>query len=277
MAAIRLGFSELFEAVYSVERYRTSLLDGSLPELTLFTAQVLPILSVLDSDDHFQLAAILRTYSPILDSKSLGSSGQYLQKLKEAQSAIQELRICFANGTNPTIGAVLHTLNTTGLLELPPTLLAALKAEERKPVDPGESLDGQETGTWDAVLRVNFSQIEKYASYISGLSAFGTHQGVKGLEFPHVMVIIDDSGARGFLFKYDKLFGLKAKTDADRKNETDGADTAIDRTRRLLYVTCSRAQDSLAIIAYAANPLQLKKFVIAEEWFEEQEVEILTV
>lgn len=34
-----------------------------------------------------------------------------------------------------------------------------------------------------------------------------THQGVKGLEFPRVMVIMDDHEALGFPFKFDMLFG----------------------------------------------------------------------
>jgi DNA helicase-2/ATP-dependent DNA helicase PcrA len=202
--------------------------------------------------------------------------GQQIQKLDEARRAIKELGRCFENGADPTIGAVLGVLRTTGLFELPPTLRAALKAEERKPSIQAEVSEDEEISAWDAVLRVNFSQVERYAIYTTGSSPFGTHQGVKGLEFPHVMVIIDDSGARGFLFSYDKLFGLKPKSDADRKNEAEGADTAIDRTRRLLYVTCSRAQDSLAIVAYAQNPAQLKKFVVSEGWFDEREVEILT-
>ncbi len=89
------------------------------------------------------------------------------------------------------------------------------------------------------------------------------------------MVIIDDSGARGFLFSYDKLFGLKAKSETDRKNEMQGAETGIDRTRRLLYVTCSRAQNSLAIVAYCQQPSTLKAFLVSSGWFKDEEVEIL--
>ncbi|MGG4198501.1 hypothetical protein [Peribacillus frigoritolerans] len=102
-----------------------------------------------------------------------------------------------------------------------------------------------------------------------------THQGVKGLEFPRVMVIIDDDEARGFLFSYEKLFGVKEKTKSDLKNENEGKDTSIDRTRRLFYVTCSRAEESLAIIAYSTEPELVRKQVIEEGWFEESEVEII--
>ena len=112
----------------------------------------------------------------------------------------------------------------------------------------------EELQAWDAVLRVPFDQVENYAHYIADTSPFATHQGVKGLEFPNVMVIIDDSGARGFMFNYEKLFGLKGKSDTDLKNEAQGIETAIDRTRRLMYVTCSRAKESLAIVAHCSDP-----------------------
>ena len=56
--------------------------------------------------------------------------------------------------------------------------------------------------------------------------------------------------ARGFMFSYEKLLGAKALTNTDEKNRLEGKDTSVDRTRRLFYVTCSRAQRSLAVIVY---------------------------
>ena len=46
---------------------------------------------------------------------------------------------------------------------------------------------------------------------------FGTHQGVKGLQFDRVLAILDDDEARGFLFSYEKLFGAKETSDTDKK------------------------------------------------------------
>lgn len=112
---------------------------------------------------------------------------------------------------------------------------------------------------------------------MTGLASSATHQGVKGLEFPRVMVVIDDSEARGFLFSYEKLFGAKAKSDTDKKNEAEGKETTIDRTRRLFYVTCSRAEEALAVAAYSDNPAAVRDTAIRQGWFDSDEVEILTV
>ena len=52
---------------------------------------------------------------------------------------------------------------------------------------------------------------------------------------------------------YEKLFGAKAKSDTDVKNECDGKDTSITRTARLFYIACTSAKNSLAIVAYTEN------------------------
>ncbi|MCZ6814703.1 MAG: ATP-dependent helicase, partial [Alphaproteobacteria bacterium] len=81
--------------------------------------------------------------------------------------------------------------------------------------------------------------------------------------------------ARGFMFSYDKLFGVKDKTATDLKNEQENKETGIDRTRRLLYVTCSRAMKSLALVLYSPNPEKARTHVINEDWFSEDEIELL--
>mgnify|MGYP000967619502 FL=1 len=89
------------------------------------------------------------------------------------------------------------------------------------------------------------------------------------------MVIIDDEESKGFMFSYDKLFGLKPLTNTDKKNIDEGKETGIDRTMRLFYVASSRAKESLAIVAYADLPEELKKSVISNGWFSNDEVEVI--
>lgn len=97
--------------------------------------------------------------------------------------------------------------------------------------------------------------------YLSGKAPFDTHQGVKGREFERVMVIMDDSEARGFTFKYGDLLGGRAP-----------GEKALDVTRRLFYVTCSRARKSLALVAYSGSPARTRDYALAQEWFAEEEI-----
>ena len=89
------------------------------------------------------------------------------------------------------------------------------------------------------------------------------------------MVIMDDIEAKGSLFSYEKLFGAKPKTDSDIKNKEEGKDTSIMRTARLFYVACTRAQKSLAAIAYTENIEAVKETAISHGWVTENEIHIL--
>ena len=140
--------------------------------------------------------------------------------------------------------------------------------DESEPDDSAEASDhNPDIDAWDKALSVPFSQLESYVQYISDKSPFGTHQGIKGLQFPRVMVVLDDNEARGFMFSYDKLFGAKAPTSTDQRNAQEGKETSIDRTRRLFYVTCSRAQSSLAVVVYTNELKKIRRHLNTLNWF----------
>jgi len=69
--------------------------------------------------------------------------------------------------------------------------------------------------------------------------------------------------------------GIREKTKADHDNEVAGKETSIDRTRRLFYVTCSRAEQSLAIVYYSSDPVAIRNGLIARNWFDADEIEIV--
>jgi DNA helicase II / ATP-dependent DNA helicase PcrA len=89
------------------------------------------------------------------------------------------------------------------------------------------------------------------------------------------MVIMDDEDARGFTFNFDKLFEVTPKSQGDLKKEAEGEETSSDKTRRLFYVTCSRAESSLALVVYTENPSAAKEFFMRKGWFSESEIEVL--
>jgi DNA helicase II / ATP-dependent DNA helicase PcrA len=89
------------------------------------------------------------------------------------------------------------------------------------------------------------------------------------------MVTIDAPQTRGFSFDYEKLFGAKAETTNDARNRREGKETRNDRTRRLLYVTTSRAEKSLAIVFFTEHPTAIRESVIRSGWFDQSEVTVL--
>ena len=282
MAARRMGFLDIFAPLHAVDQFRTGLLDGSLSGIRLFTHDVLPLVRAGRSGDDFAVASVIRARSPLLKKATLKAAGpKQLEALKTARDATADLMSLWSVSAEPRLLDVLRSVAKSGLFEIPDALRIA--ASRNTASDPQTNAtptaideDADVTvSAWDQFLNGPFEQIVAYDAYVSGIAPFDTHQGVKGLEFPRVMVIMDDQEARGFLFSYDKFFGAKDKSDTDIKNEREGSETTIDRTRRLFYVTCSRAKESLAVVAYSGNPARVRDRVIAEGWFSTDEVEIL--
>ena len=279
VAARRLGFATLFETLAKADRLRQGVLDGSSPGLTFFSKQVLPLVDALQHGDQFTATAVVRKYSPFMDRRSLAGQREQLNQIRTAKVATDELLALWQGDAAPTFGAVLDSISKTGLLEIPEDLkiVADQRVSSSKPSVADEDGDKRDeaVAAWDEAMQIPFEQIRAYNEYVSGDSPFDTHQGVKGREFPRVMVVIDDEEARGFLFSYEKLFGVKEKSDTDRRNEQSGNETSIDRTRRLFYVTCSRAQSSLAIVDYTSDAVKAKNNVVTAGWFAENEVVVL--
>ena len=138
-----------------------------------------------------------------------------------------------------------------------------------------DSTDEQEEDlqAWIKVMDMPINVVRNYDDYVNQRTRFDTHQGVKGLEFDRVMVIIDDSEAKGFMFSYDKLFGVKELTATDIKHSEAGEESSIDRTQRLFYVTCTRTKESLAVVMYTSDPDKVKNQAMNKGWFTEQEIE----
>ena len=91
----------------------------------------------------------------------------------------------------------------------------------------------------------------------------------------HVMVVMDDALAGGFLISYDKIFGGVELSKRDRENVQLGKETTIDRTLRLLYVTCSRAQESLALVLWSSDPIAALARIEESHWFAKGEFEAI--
>lgn len=274
MAGRRLGFEGVFSPLYEVEHLRTGLLDGTLPVLKLFFERVFPILKAATTDD-FSLMEAVRLHSPLLDPESMKTAPDQLALLETVGAATESL--CkLSNGNDPLIGDMAHLLLQTGLLDLPDRLVAALLLGATTDALPDTSdRDALETHAYRILLGRPLSEMEAFAGYTEGLSPFDTHQGVKGLEFPRVMVILNDEEAGGFLFSYEKLLGVKPASDNDMRNQRDGKDDSLARTRRLLYVTCSRTEESLAIVVYTAQPELAKARVTEAGWLHPCEIEVI--
>ena len=270
MAASRLGFSEMYAPLKAVDSLNTALLDGTIPELSLLSNRVLPLLRAYQNQLRFEISKLMRQFSPLLCKKSFADHpDNQVGQIWKAQQAVDALCSLWSGDGLPTCLQVLQKIKETQIFGTTERIDEILVA-------PAEESGDERVDALRKALRAPFSQLERYAAYIAGDTEFATHQGVKGLEFPHVMVILDDEEARGKnLFSYEKLLGAKDKSDTDRKNEREGKDTSITRTARLFYVACTRARKSLAVVAYTLDVNAAKATAISNEWFRDKEIILL--
>lgn len=295
MAAARLSFSGLFEPLSKPDKLKDGFRDGTLPAMRLFTHRVLPLVTAQRNDDAFAAMTVLRNCSPLVDQRGIraGRGGQ-ATGLDAARTGVAALMTLFKDKRDPSCAEVLAVVAEHRLFPIPDQLQHCLPDDSHAAQDMADILDEfgpsfdkldlttpearpptetAVTDAWTQALEASFSQVARYLAYVEDRSPYGTHQGVKGLEFPRVMVIADDVHTRfKGLASYETLFGVKPLSDDSRKKASKGEETTIERTRRLLYVTCTRAEESLALVLYSDAPDSIRRFLISNGWMAEGEI-----
>lgn len=221
----------------------------------------------------FAVTEVLHRYDRLLNLPV--DSEDRAKLLKAYQRAVEDFAAACSK-SSATVRDVLSPIVQSGLFEPDKRLLAAFNNTQPPPDAPEtrqkESVESRLARGWHALFTTPWIQIRRFKTYLSGNSHLATHQVVKGSEFEHVMVVMDDEDAGGFLFAYDRLFGAPLG-DSDVKNVEANKETSIDRTLRLLYVTCSRAKESLALVLWAKDAGLALDYARKSKWFSSNEVQ----
>lgn len=283
MAAKRLGFGELYTALNSraPTSFKDGFLDGSAWPLSPFVKFLIPIAIAHKEGRQLEAMRLLREYSPLLEKGDLAGVN-----VAERLKALRELVISIAEGiagnSNVTIGDLLEQVYAAGLLIFDPRLASYLDPEAAPPAQPTEGADNdgdqeddesdKEMASMDAFLACPAKQLLAYQTYISERSPFGTQQGIKGAEFDRVLVVLDDAESTHNQFSYEKYLRLKAPSENDLKNIHEGKETVVERTRRLFYVSCTRALKDLAVVLFTSDPEQAESHLRQLELFEDEAI-----
>lgn len=264
MAAKRLGFGELYTALNSKApaAFKDGFLDGSAWPLSPFVKFLIPVAVAHNEGRQLEVMRLIREHSPLLEKDNL-LGANVAERLKVLSDLVASIADAIAGNSNGTIGDVLKKVYVAGLLILDHRLASYLdpNAPPAPPVEEADNDDDQEDddsekeiASMDAFLACPATQLLPYQTYISERSPFWTQQGIKGAEFERVLVVLDDAESTHFQFSYEKYLGLKAPSDTDRKHIEVGEETTMDRTRRLFYVSCTRALKDLAVVLFTADP-----------------------
>lgn len=265
MAAVRLGFEDFYDLFARLPRYQMSFLQGEMTEMSFFASIVFPLMSMLKENDGIGVLNLLKKKSPLLEAVP---DRNYPDMLDKIRKVLDELRN--SNVEEMKVSEIIEFIQKNALFAVPDHLILALNSKEEE-IDKEDA----ESLAWVRALQLPLRQFKTYDDYVHDRTSYATHQGVKGLEFPRVLVLIDDEAAKGNTFSYDKLFKVAPLSNTDIQNKEKGKENSLDRTGRLFYVTCTRAKESLAIVMYTSDPEKAKKTSIENEWFNEDEITII--
>lgn len=265
MAAVRLDFKDFYELFARLPKYQMSFLQGEMTDMTFFSNLIFPLVSMLKENDGIGVLNLLKKDSPLLEAVPDRDYPEMLGKIKKV---LDELRN--SNVEVMKVSEIIEFVQRNMLFAIPRHLKLALNSKEEE-VDK----DDKESLAWVRALQLPLRQFKAYDDYVHERTPYATHQGVKGLEFPRVLVLIDEEAAKGNMFSYEKLFNVAPLSQTDIKNKEMGKENSIDRTNRLFYVTCTRAKESLAILMYTSNTERAKQTAIHNGWFGKNEIDVL--
>ncbi|MFO1369246.1 MAG: UvrD-helicase domain-containing protein [Marinagarivorans sp.] len=284
MAGRRLGIDTLWDTLSKSEKIKDRISEGTNAELKFFSSIVFPLAEASRNEKRAELMSILReNKSPLLEANVLDANkDDPLTLARAAEHAFRNVVL----DEKVSFQAVLEVLAAHKLLNIPVKLMSFVATAEEKETtlrpDQKDTIQGieaqpeeqdeSEIAAWAEALETNFFQIRNYKNYIEGDSIFRTHQGVKGNEFERVMVIMDDDEAGGFAFSYEQYFGAKDVSQNSQQRREAGEETGLDRTRRLFYVTSTRAKNSLAHVIYTSDKSRAKSTLIEKKFAKESEI-----
>lgn len=278
MAGYRLGFDELWDKLSISSKIKDRINIGENAELNFFVEIVFPMADAILNQQSARLMSILReNNSPLLETSVFDSHKD--DPLAPARAAEKAFRNIISD-ENVSFIKVLEVISEHNLLRIPEKLQSFVSGNKETKANQtllddqleSETSDDSEIAAWTGALETKFFQTRKYKDYISGSSIFRTHQGVKGNEFDRVMVIMDDEDAGGFLFSYEQYFGTKELSRESQKKLEAGEETGLDRTRRLFYVTSTRAKYSLAHVIYTSDVAKVKANLISRKFAHDTEI-----
>lgn len=268
MIARRLGFGPLNDLFNDDKiasgRAKQAYEDGSHVLLSPFLTTICPLLLARKSGDGHRVIDVLRRESPAfaVDGENATRSLRYM--LEASQTAIDELHRLWSE---QTVGDIIRHCANTGLIRVSRALREHLEREPRAEVYD-EAIHVREKGDWlaDAFFALKPEPLMPYAKFIQENSAFSTQHGVKGEEYKRVLVLYDDIEARWSQYNFNKML-----TPRTCGQPTEGQ---LEKSRKLAYVSFSRAEDELGIILFTPDTEAAKQELIERFGLRDEQVTI---
>lgn len=247
MIARRLGFADLnrlFTGDYASSRAQDAFEEGSHFLLKPFLSTICPLITAHAQGDERKIINLLRRDSPAFAIDGANSEKSLKLMIETSKALIDQLQILWGA---ETIGAILRFCIEKQIIQPSERLGEHLdRAPRAETFD--EDVHSLDKGDWlaDSLFKMTPEMVSRYADYLSNNTAYSTQHGVKGEEYPKVLVVYDDIEAAWNQYSFSKtLTPLTAGEPSDRQRSV---------TQKLAYVSFSRAKEDLRVVLFTADP-----------------------
>jgi len=268
MIARRMGFADLnrlFNGPYASSRAEDDFEAGEHFLLFPLTNTILPLITAQASGDSRAIIDILRRDSPAFAADGPNAANTLKRMIDTSNALVGQLADLWATGT---LGDLLRFCHDRQIIRASEKLrehLARAPRTEEYDADV-HSLD---KGDWlaDAFFQMSVDEIVPYATFISRNTAFSTQHGVKGEEYPKVLVVYDDVEANWNNYNFTKIL-----TPVTAGEPTDGQ---RERGRKLAYVSFSRALEDLRVLLFTPNPAAARAELLERKLLEPDQISVV--
>lgn len=268
MIARRMGFSglnSLFNGNYASTRAEEAFEAGEHFLMTPLITTIHPLVAAQEAGDNRAIIDILRRNSPAFAVDGINAEKTLKSMIDVSLDLVVQLGDLWKS---KTIGEILRFCDGKQIIKVSESLRAQLDRQPRNE-DYDEAIHALDKGDWlaDALFAMNTAEIGPYASFIAKNTAYSTQHGVKGEEYPKVVVVYDDVEASWNLYSFSKIL-----TPGTAGEPTEGQ---LGRGRRLAYVSFSRALEDLRILFFTSDPVAARKELIDKKLAIAEQIEIV--
>ncbi|MFL9956352.1 AAA family ATPase [Paraburkholderia nemoris] len=269
MIARRMGFHELnrlFNGPYASSRAEDLFEAGEHFLLKPLTTTIYPLVAARKAGDSRRIIDVLRRDSPAFAVDGPNAANTLKTMIDTSLALVDKLDALWRSGT---VRDVLRFCIDKQIVLAPEKLREHLERAPRVE-EYDEAIHSLDKGDWlaDAFFRMSTSEILPYASFITNNTAYSTQHGVKGEEYPKVLVVYDDIEASWNNYSFGKI--LIPQTAGE---PTDGQRA---RGRKLAYVSFSRALEDLRVLLFTSNPEAARQELIAKKLLRPDQIELVS-
>lgn len=268
MIARRLGFSninQLFTGKFASSRAQEDYESGEHFLLKPLITTIWPLVTAYEKKDTRRIVDLLRLESPDFAMNGPNKDRSLREMIDKSNGAMAGLHDSWTSGT---VRDILAYCRDNGLLRFSDRLADAFDRAPRAE-EYDEDVHSVDKGDWlsDAFLAMKTDELPAYCDFVTNNTAYSTQHGVKGEEYPNVLVVFDDVEAEWNNYSFTKLL-----TPSTSGEPTEGQ---RERGRKLAYVCFSRALDNLRILLFTPNPNAARKELLKQKLLNAEQIEVI--